>query len=102
MSQMFVAEQALHLLQSIALESSDHGYSDSEYGKVNNVISDVQNEKNSSDLDDKYTDQEASTNTDDGARARSSSDNVQQTILSKDGSHWRRSVSSQVTAGQLQ
>ena len=107
MSQRFGADQALQLLQSFALESSDDEYLDSESDKVNNVIADIQNEKDFSDYDvhscdDEYTDQEAPTNTDDGARARSSSDNNEQTLLGKNGSHWRRSVSSQVTAGQLQ
>ena len=41
-------------------------------------------------------------NTDDGARSQSSSDNDEQTLLSKNGSHWRRSVPSQVTAARLQ
>ena len=53
-------------------------------------------------MDDEYINQEARTNTDDGARAQSSSDYNEQTLLGKDGSHWRLSVSSQVTAGQLQ
>ena len=35
-------------------------------------------------------------------RARSSSDNDDQILLSKDRSHWRRSVPSQVTTGRLQ
>ena len=51
---------------------------------------------------DKYTNSEAPINTDNGARARSSSDNDEQILLSKDRSHWRRSVPSQVTTGRLQ
>ena len=35
-------------------------------------------------------------------RARSSSDNNEQILLSKDRSHWRRSVPSQVTTGRTQ
>ena len=92
MSQRFAADQALQLLQSFALESFDDEYLDSESDKVNNVIADIQNEKDSFDydihsFDDEYTDQEAPTNTDDGARARSSSDNNEQTLLGKNGSH---------------
>ena len=75
MSQKFAADQALQLLQIIALESSDGGHSDSKSDEVNNVIVDIQNEENSSDSDDEYTNQEAPINTDDGARARSCSDN---------------------------
>ena len=90
------------MLQIIALESSDGDYSGSKPDKLNNVIVDIQNKENSSDSDDKYTNQEAPINTDDGARARSSSDNNEQIFLSKDRSHLRRSVSSQVTTGQLQ
>ena len=102
MSQRFAADQGLQLLKSIGSESSDAKYSDSEADEVSNVIADIQNEEVSSDLDDKYINQEAPTNTDDGARARRSSDNDEQTLFGKDGSHWRRSVSSQVTAGRLQ
>ena len=90
------------MLQTIALESSDGKYSDSESDEVNNVIADIKNEKDSYDSDEKRTDQEAPTNTDDSARAQSSSDDDEQTLLGKDGSHWRRSVPSQVTAGRLQ
>ena len=75
MSQRFAADQALQLLQSITLESSNGEYSVSESDKVKNVIADIQNKKDSSHLDDKYTDQEAPTNTDDGVRARNSGDN---------------------------
>ena len=102
MSQRFAADQALQLLQIIALESSDGEYSDSKSDELNNVIVDIQNEENSSDSDDEYTNQKAPINTDDGARARSSSDNDEQILLSKDRSHWRRSVPSQVTTGRLQ
>ena len=70
-----------------ALESSDGEYSDSKSDELNNVIVDIQNEKNSSDSDDEYTNQEAPINTDDGARARSSSNNDKQILLSKDRSH---------------
>ena len=87
MSQRFAADQALQLLQSIALESSDGEYSDSKSDELNNVIADIQNEENSSDSDDKCTGQEVPINTDDGARARNSSDNDEKTLLSKDGSH---------------
>ena len=66
------------------------------------MIVDIQNKENFSDSDDEYTNQEAPINTDDGARAQRSSDNDEQIILSKDRSHWRRSVPSQVTAGRLQ
>ena len=45
MSQRFAADQALQVLQSIALESSDGEYSDSESDKVNNVIANIQNEE---------------------------------------------------------
>ena len=62
------------------------------------MIADIQNEEGSSDLNDEYINQEAPTNTDNGARARSSSDNDEQALLGKDGSHWWRSVSSQVNA----
>ena len=78
MSQRFTANQALHLLQSIALESSHSEYSDSESDEANNVIADIKSEEDSSDSDNKYINQEAPTNTDDGARARSSSDNDEQ------------------------
>ena len=91
-----------NLLQSIALESSDGKYSDSEFNEVNNVIADIQNEEDSSDSDDAYINQEVPTNTDGSARAQTSSDNDDQTLLSKYGSHWQRSVSFQVTAGRLQ
>ena len=102
MSQRFAADQTLQLLQSIALESSDGEYSDSKSDELNNVIADIQNEEDSSDSNDKCTDQKAPINTDDGARARTSSDNDEKTLLSKDVSHWRCLVLSQVTAGQLQ
>ena len=102
MSQRFAADQAVQLLQSIALESSDGEYSDSKSDEHNNVIADIQNEEDSSDSDDKYTDQEVHINTDNGARARSSSDDIEKNPLSKDGFYWRRSVSFQVTAGRLQ
>ena len=69
MSQRFAADQALQLLQSIALESSDGEYSDSKSDEVNNLIVGIQDEVDSSDLDDEYTNQEAPTNTNDGARA---------------------------------
>ena len=46
--------------------------------------------------------QEAPTNPDGSARAQTSSDNDDQTFLSTDGSHWWHSVSSHVTAAQLQ
>ena len=69
MSQKFAAEQALQLLQSIALESSEGEYLDSEFDQVSKVIGDIQNEEDSFDLNDKHTDQEAPTNTDDGVRA---------------------------------
>ena len=75
MSQRFAADHALQLLQSIALESSDGEYLDSKCDELNNVIADIQNEEGTSNLVDKYTNQEAPNNTDDGARARSSSDN---------------------------
>ena len=52
---------------------------------MKNVIVDIQNVEDSCDSDDKYTHQEASTNTDDGARARGSSDNDEQNLLDKDG-----------------
>ena len=58
--------------------------------------------EDSSDSDDEYTNQEAPINTDNSARARSNSDNDEQILLSKDRSHWRRLVSSQVTTGRLQ
>ena len=102
MSQRFAADQALQLLQSIALESSDGEYSDSESDEVSNVIADIQNKEDLSDLNDEYINQKAPTNTDDGARAQSSSDNDEQTLLGKDTSHWRRSVPSQVTTARLQ
>ena len=89
-------------MQSIALESFDGKYSDSESDEVNNVIANIKNEADSSDSNDKYTDQEAPTDTDAGARPRSSSDNDEQTLYGKYGSHGRRSVPSQVTAGRLQ
>ena len=54
MSQRFAADQALQLLQIIALESSDVEYSDSESDDLNNVIVDIQNKENSSDSDDEY------------------------------------------------
>ena len=68
MSQRFAAEKALQLLQNIALDSSGGEYSDSESDEVNHVIADFQNEQNFYDLEDKYTNQEASTNTDDDVR----------------------------------
>ena len=83
MFQRFAADHALQLLQIIALESSDGKYSDSESDEVNNVIVDIQNKENSSDSDDGYTNQEAPINSDDGARARSSSDNDEQILLAK-------------------
>ena len=43
MSQRFDADQALQLLQNIALESSDGEYLDSESDEVSNVIADIQN-----------------------------------------------------------
>ena len=67
MSQRFAADQALQLLQIIALESSDDEYSNSESDEVSNVVVDIQNKENSSDSDDEYTNQEAPINTDDGA-----------------------------------
>ena len=70
MSQRFATDQALQLFQSISLESSDFEYSDSEFNEVNNVISDIQNEGNSSDLNDAYIDQEVPTNTDDCAYSK--------------------------------
>ena len=88
-------------METRALESSDGEYSDSKSDELNNVIADIQNEEDSSDLDDECTDQEAPINTDDGVRAQSSSDDDKQTLMSKDGCHWRRSVSSQATAGRL-
>ena len=66
MSQRFAADQALQLLQIIALESSDGKYLDSKSDELNNVIVDIQNKKNSSDSDDEYTNQEVPINTDDG------------------------------------
>ena len=66
------------------------------------MIADIQNEEDSSDTDDEYTNQEAPINTDDSTRARNSNDNDEQILLSEDRSHWRRSVPSQVTEGQLQ
>ena len=74
MSQRFAADQALQLLQSIALESSYGEYSNSKSNELNNVIAYL-HEKGTSDVNDEYTNQEAPINTDDGARARSSSDN---------------------------
>ena len=76
----------MQLLQSIAAESSDGEYSDSEPDEVSNVIADIQNEEDYSDLDDEYTDQEVPTETDDGARARSNNDNDEKNLLGKDGS----------------
>ena len=67
MSQSFAADQALQLLQIIALESSDSEYSDSESDEVNNMIVDIQNKESSSDSDDEYTNQEAPMKTYDGA-----------------------------------
>ena len=55
MSQRFAADQALQLLQSIALESSDGEYSDSKFDERNNVIVDIQNKENFSNSDDEYT-----------------------------------------------
>ena len=69
MSRRFAVDQAVQLLQSITLESSDGEYTGSESDEVNNMIADIQNKKGSSDSDDEYTDQEAPTNTNDGARA---------------------------------
>ena len=92
----------MQLLQSIALESSDGEYSDSESDEVNNVIANIKNETDSYNLDDEYIDQGAPTNTDDGAPAQSSSNNDEQTLLSKDGSDRRRSVPFQVTAERQQ
>ena len=69
MSRRFSVDQAVQLLQSITLESSDGEYTGSESDEVNNMIADIQNKKGSSDSDDEYTDQEAPTNTNDGARA---------------------------------
>ena len=83
MSQRFAADQALQFLQSIALESFDGEYSDSESDKVNTVIAEIKNEEDSYDSDDEYTDQKAPINTDDGVRARSSRDNDEQTLLAK-------------------
>ena len=74
-------------LRTTALESFDGEYSDSKSDILNSVIADIQNEEDSSDLDDECTGQEASINTDDGARAQNSSDNDEKTLLSKDGSH---------------
>ena len=68
MSQRFAADQALQLLQIIALESSDGDYSDSKSDELSNVIVDIQNKENTSDSDDEYTNQESPINTDDGAR----------------------------------
>ena len=42
MSQRFAADQALQLLQIIALESSDGKYSDSKSDELNNVNVDIQ------------------------------------------------------------
>ena len=92
MSQMFAADQGLQLLQSVTLESYNGEYPDLESDEINNVIVGIQNVVDASDSDDEYTDQEAPTNTDDGARARSSSDNDEQTLLGKDGSYGLRSV----------
>ena len=75
MSQRFAADQALQLSQSIALESSDGEYSDFKSDKLNNVIADIQNEEDCFNLDDECTGQEAPINTNDGARARNSSNN---------------------------
>ena len=71
------------MLQSIALEPSHGEYKDSESDAFNNAIADIQTEEDSSDSDDEYANQEAPTNTDDGVRARSSSDNDKQTLLAK-------------------
>ena len=100
MSQRFAADQALQLLQIITLESSDDEYSDSKSDELNDVIVDIQNEEDFFDSNYEYTNQEAPINTDDGARARSSSDNDEQILLSKNRSHWRRSVLSQVITGR--
>ena len=59
MFQRFAINQVLQLLQSIALESSDGKYTDSEFDEVNNVIADIQNEEGSSDSDDEYINQVA-------------------------------------------
>ena len=75
MFERFAANQGLHLLQSITLEFSDGRYSDCKSDEVNNVIMDIQNEEDSSDLDDKYINQKAPSKTDDGVRGRSISDN---------------------------
>ena len=99
MSQRFAADQALQLLQSIALESSDGEYSDSKSDELNNVIADIQN---SSDSDDKCTDQEVPINTNDGARAGNSCDNDEKNPFEQRRIPLRRSVSSQVTAGRHQ
>ena len=90
MSQRFAADQALQLSQlsqSVPLKSSDSKYSDSKSDYVNNLIADIQNDADSFDSDDEYANQEAPTNTDDCARARSSNDNDEQTFLRKYGSH---------------
>ena len=81
MSPRFAADQSLQLLQSIALESSDGDYSDFKRDELNIVIAIIQNEEDSSDSDDKYTDKESPINTDDDARTRSSSDNDEKTFF---------------------
>ena len=54
MSQRFSADQALQLLQSIALESSD-GTQIPNLHELNNMSADIQNEEDSSDSDDECT-----------------------------------------------
>ena len=101
MSQRFAADPALQLLQIIALESSDSEYSDSKSDELNNVIVDIQKRKILLiQMANIQTRKHQSTQMMESAR--SSSDNDDQILLSKDRSHWRRSVPSQVTTGQLQ
>ena len=64
------------------------------------MIADIQNEEDfsNSDSDDDYAEEEVTTNTDDCTRAH---DDDRQTTLGRDGSQWRRSAPSQVSAVRL-
>ena len=73
----------MQLFQNIALDSSVGEYLDSESDEVSNMVADIQNEKDFSNSDYNYAEEEITTNTDDGTRALDGSDDDRQTILRK-------------------
>ena len=98
MSQRFAANQSLQLLQSIALESSDGDYSDFKPDELNIVIAIIQNEEDSSDSDDEYTDKDHQL-TQMMVRVLKAAVIIMKKLFFEQR---QRSVSSQATAGRLQ